>query len=225
MPLSVVGTSATYDNGGASWTTTTLTQPAGAASGDLSAICFSWYENANDTGLNLPTSHTERTNTIFSGSGSLESRLGLYTQDLSAAPGNLSVGRTTPGIFASVIWPIFRGSSALTFASLGAVQTSAGATSIAAPSVSGTAGQGLLAIYALSDPGSAHSQSEGMTLAVASPDNTNNCRIYYETLSATGATGTRTLTWTTSRDAAAVLMLIDGAGTGAANNILAWIRA
>lgn len=215
--LSEVGTDDSDDQGGASWTTTTLTKPSGVTTGDLLIIALMLYEFAADEAPVLPTGFTARSSVVVGGSGSTESILYIWTRVVDTTEGStFTVGRSSNAHFSSAGIFALRGSSALSVDSVTYGSPGSSVTSITAPSVSGTAGQGLVAIFALDDPptASSKSQTEGMTLAIATPENTGNFNGYFETLSATESTGTRELTWTTSRNAVGVSILVNGAGTG-----------
>jgi len=216
MALSQVSTGSSYNKSGDPWTTTALTKDAGTASGDVIVIGLSYYENASDTSPDAITGFTQRHNVVYGDSGVHESRLVVWTRDADGGEAStFTVGRASNDFYGSAFIATFRGSGTLTYASSSA-GSPATAEAITSPSMSGDALQGLLAIYAISDPVTNHSQTEGMTLAVTASTASNTGRIYYEDLAATEATGTRELTWTTAEKTVGIAMLLDGADVGAA---------
>jgi hypothetical protein len=215
MALSKVSTGASFDNGGSAWSTTDHTKDTGSAIGDLAVIVVSFYENG-DKNVNTPTGFTDQGSFVVGGTGTDESRLDVFTRVIDGTEGaTFTVSINGGSIFGTTQLLTIRGSSALSVASVTAGTAAAGVTSIAAPSVSGTDGQGLLAAYGIGDPAGTYTDPSGMTLGISEgTEATNTGRVYYETLTATGATGTRTLSWTNTRDAIGVSILVNGAGAG-----------
>ncbi len=224
MALSRVSTGQNYDNGGSTWVSTTLTVDSGTASGDFILIGIVWYANGADpvaNPSNAPTGQgtfTQRiTRQVVSGSGGTGTFLDLYTKVADGTEsGSYTVARAnSQNWYAHTFLLTLRGSSSLSWVSVSSANTGSSVTTIDAPSVSGTAGQGLLCLYTVSDPAGTYTPPSGMTLGIGlTTENTNSGRIYYKDLSSTGATGAQTLSWTTSRSTTAQSILIDGAGAG-----------
>lgn len=220
MSLSVVDSAISYDDAGTTWNSNAFTKTTGTASGDLALIPLSWYANSfNPDPLYLILTPTDfsvaQAQSTVSGSGSTGSYFNAYYRQCDGTEG-ASYTLTRNGgasMYGTGGLITFRGSSALTFVSCTAGSTGSSQTSLVAPSVSGTAGQGLICIYAITDPSTVNTGPSGMTQALAGAQNTNTLYVYYETLSATGATGTRTLVVNTARDYQAFSILVSGAET------------
>lgn len=222
MALSKIGPGVAYDNSGIAWSTANLTKDTGTAIGDLAIVAVSYYEN----GLpppDPPGGFTARASVALSGTydSGTASSLRVFTRVIDGSEGGtFDVNFVSGTTFATAMLLTLRGTSALSFASV-AAGTAANGTSIAAPSVTSASGQGLVAIYGLGDPGGTYTAPGGMTLGIApSPDSTNTGRLYFETPSA-GESGTRTLSFTNTRDAIGLSMLVNGAAAGGGLNIAA----
>lgn len=194
-----------------------LTWPGGLSADHVAVLLVSWFEGGSgggaNTTFNTPTDFTlQGTSVAIGGSGSSESRVAIYTKELTGSEsGNLAVS-FSGNSFANVIMDVYSGDGDLTIASVTA-GTPASGTTATAPSVAGTSGQGLIAGYGTSDP-TTMTTPTGMSAGQVGGQNTNTGRLFYETLSATGATGTRQSTLGTSRDNVGFSILIDDAGGG-----------
>ncbi len=183
----------------------------GTASGDVVLILVSWWEY-NGYGINTPTGFTLEGNFAIGGSSTQESRVTVFSRVIDGTEGASWSVSPTGAIYGSILSLTCRGSSALTVASVTA-GTPASSTTCTAPSVSGTSGQGLVAVMGVSDP-TTQTTPAGMTAGTVGPQNTNTGRFFFETLSSTGATGTRASTLGTSRDNGAFSVLLNGAAAG-----------
>jgi hypothetical protein len=211
MTISRVGTGASAElNPG---TSTTLNKPTGTGSGHVCVIEVSWFEGSGlDLGANTPTGFTLRGNLVIGGGGAAESRVAVFTRDCDGSePASWTVSLTGSS-FATWIADTYSGDGALTYASI-VTGTAASGTTCTSPSVAGTAGQGLICPMGTSDPTTMTTPS-GMAAGTAGLQNTNTCRLFYETLGSTGATGTRASTLGTSRENGGFSILLNDAGGG-----------
>jgi hypothetical protein len=212
MALSKVGSGASVE-----WINSTgtrnLTQDTGTAVGDFALVEISGFPNG--TTVSGPVGFTAVTPFIFDGSGLSQSTNYLFWRQIDGTEtvpyACTFTGGSNP--FGTAVLTTLRGDSALTFVSATNGTPSSGSTSAIAPSVSGTAGQGLIAAMATGDPTTMTTPS-GMAAGTAGLQNTNTCRTFFETLSATGATGTRTSTLGTSRSNGSISILLNGATAG-----------
>lgn len=221
MSLSKVGTGASDDQNGTSQTTRTLTKDSGLANGDLIIISVPYYEDSSNAVVTVSgTTWTDHGPAIlFEGTGTAESRLHIFSRVVDGSEGASFVASRTNQYFGTAMMVSLRGSSALSVASVNAGSPAAGVTSVSAPTVTLSATQGIVAIYGISDPPGTYTAPAGMTLGISeATDQSTTGRIYFESPAA-GATGTRTLSWTTSRDAIGVMLVIEGANVSAANNL------
>lgn len=214
MALSQVGTgdSEEFIN---STGTRNLTADAGVAVGDIVIVMVSAFPNGTTVGG--PVGFTAVTPFIFDGSGINQSTNYIFWRQIvggETAPYAVTfTGGSNP--FGTIVMMTLRGSSTLTFVSATNGTPSSGSTSAVAPSVSGTSGQGLVAAMATGDP-TTMTTPTGMTAGTVGLQNTNTGRLFFESLVATGATGTRTSTLGTSRSNGSISILLDGASAGAA---------
>lgn len=190
-----------------------LAWPTGVASGDLAVVAVSWYESSDYT-VSTPSGFTSRGSFVISGSGSTENRVHVFTKECDGTEsGNLQIV-ISGSTYATATLDVFDGTNTLTYASISTADTGSGSDATA-PSVSGTAGQGLVCFFALNDPpGTTNSDPSGMTLGANGTLTTNGVRTYYQDVTSTGATGTKTWDFTNTRDWAGLSMLIDGASAG-----------
>lgn len=194
-----------------------LTWPGGLSANHFAVISINWYENNNKYLSAAPTDFDLRNTSggdVYENQGgtSYESRVLVYTKSLAGTEsGDLTIS-FSGNVYATATLDVFAGDSDLTYASISSVSTGQSSDAVA-PSVSGTSGQGLVVVYALNDPpGTTNSAPAGMTLGSEQHDATMGSRTYYQTLSATEATGTRTWDFTDTEYWAAFSLLIDGAG-------------
>lgn len=217
MALSKIGTGASDDQAGTSQTTRTLTKDSGLANGDLIIAMVSYYEDSSNATLTAPTGATFTDHgpaILFEGTGTAESRLHIYSRVVDGTEGASFVFARTNQYFGTAMMCSLRGSSALSVASVTAGSAAAGVTSVAAPGVTITATQGIVCVYGISDPAGTYTGPAGMTLGISEATEASTTgRIYFQSPAA-GATGTRTLSWTTSRDAIGVMLVIEGANAG-----------
>lgn len=214
MALSKVGSGASYDNGGTIWTSTAHTKDTGTASGDLGIIGIAWYEQGFDTALNAITADVafvDQGTTVYNGSGGTESRLDIYTRAMTGTDGSAYTVSRSADMYATTQLLTLRGSSALSVVSVTVGTPGAGVTSVTAPSVSITSTQGIVCLFAVSDPAGTYTDPSGMTLGISEgSESTNSMRMYYES-PGSGTTGTRTLSWTNTRDAIGATIIVEGA--------------
>lgn len=212
MTWSIIGTPASYDNGGALWGTTNFTWPT-TASGDLAVVVVSYYENTGNNVWGTPSGFTSQVDSVVSGSGGTESRLRVYTKVCDGTEtGNLTVARSSGTAYATALFAVLRGASALSVAAAASV-TSADATSpISASTVTASSDEGIL--YALADDsGVAFTEDANVTVVKEGNANgTNSAGLYYEDLSATGTTTARSFSWSGSSTFIAATLRIAGVG-------------
>ena len=199
-----------------------LVWPASVTANDIAVVVASWYDNGTVdkspfTSLNSAgfTEQTVAGGLVLDTSGGIESRMAVFTKACAGTEtGNLNVSFGA-SVFGNVTLDVYQGDGDLTFNSISAANTGTGSDATA-PSVSGTAGQGLVAAYGLTDPpGTTNSGPSGMTLGSNATTNTNSARTYHQALSSTGATGVKTWDFTDTRDWGGLSILIDDAGGGA----------
>lgn len=190
-----------------------VTWPSGVTSDDLAVVVVQWFENGLDATVNTPTGFTQRTpagGAVITGSGSNEERVSIFTKECAGTEtGDLSV-TFVDAAGRAVTLDVFQGDGDLTFTSLSSMDTGS-SSDATAPSVTGTEGQGLLAIYALTDqPGTINSGPSGMTAGslANSPTVTGTSAVYYQDLTSSGATGTKTWDFTTTVNWGGHAMLI-----------------
>lgn len=196
-------------------TSSTIAWPTTAA-GDLAIVTFSYYENGGRT-VTTPTDFTQRLNAPYAGTPDTdtETRIVVFTKECTGSEsGNLTVA-CSDTVYAGITLDVYRGDGTLSYTSISSPDTGS-STDATAPSVSGTSGQLLLAIYAISDPpGTTNSGPSGMTIgADFSGGTTNSARNYYQVLSSTGATGSKTWDFTNTRAWGGASMLVTDSGGG-----------
>lgn len=218
-------TTGTLATEGAVSSTLSLTWPtSGITSSSFAVLTVNLFENNNNTDCNTPSGFTLQSTSggdVYSGSAAQESKTYVFTKECAGTESGGITITTTAGT--SLYWcatlDVYNGTNDLTFASISAVNLASGSTDASAPSVSGTAGQGLICVFNLSDPpGTTNSGPSGMTVGTdQTGGSTNSARNYYVDLSSTGATGTKTWDFTNTRDSASYSLLIDGASSTAPN--------
>lgn len=211
--LSVVGTPASYDNGGSVWNTTNFTWPT-VESGDLAVVLVSYYENTFDNAWNTPTGFTSQVDSVISGSGTGESRFRVFTKvaDGSEDGTSLTVSRTGFNAFATALFAVVRGAAALSVAAAPSVTAADGTSPIPASTVSASTDEGILYFLA-DDSGVAITEDAGVTLIKEGNANgANGGGVYYEDLSTTGTTTERSFSWSGSSTFMAATMRIAGVG-------------
>jgi hypothetical protein len=217
MALSKVGTGASDDAAGVSQTSRTLTKDSGLANGDLIIIGVPYYEDTSNAVLNAVTggTFTDHGATPFESIGTAtEARLHIFSRVVDGTE-DASFGVSRSAQFAGQAMMVsLRGSAPLSVVSVTVGSPVSGATSVTAPSVVVGSSQGIVAVFALGDPGGTYTPPATMTLGISEATEQSTVgRMFYESPSA-GASGVRTLSWTNSRTALGVMMLIEGANAG-----------
>lgn len=211
MSLSQVGSGDYDDNGGSTGLTRSVSKDTGTAVGDIALILASWYEgNRNVT--TLPSGFTAATSKIDNNSSSVQV---FYRVIDGTEPTTWSMTFSSV-VYANMILLTLRGDSALAFVSATASAYQSGTTATA-PSVTGTSGYGLIAAFGNSDP-TTMTTPGGMAAGTVGGQTTNTGRFFFETLSASGSTGTRVSTLGTSRDTVPISILVSGATSGSTTN-------
>ena len=221
--LAEVGSENCFDNSGAGWggSAQNIAVDGNVASGDLILTVLAYYENNSSDAPTTPSGHTERVASVVSGTGDTEGRLYAWTKVSDGMETVVPIERSGAADpwFGSACVIVFRGDSALSFVSATAGTPSSGVASIDAPSVSGTAGQGLILVYDLDNAVSTGFTEPMGTTAAATSTTTGTAamaHVAYDTLESTAATGAKTLSWTGGNDTAiGVSILVDGAESGA----------
>ena len=227
MAKSEVGTSAHLELNGATTNITsigTLAWPSGTQAGDIAYIAAMYYQQSGAFVVSTPSGFTligaksSIDNGGGGGTGVDTTVIQLFVKELSGAEsGALTIANDIGGytMYGNVILAVFRGDGALTHTSLNTLNCLDGSTDATAASVSGTAGQLLVSVYAVTDPpGTTNSNPSGMTLAHAGGTVTTTGAIFFQELSSSGATGDKTWDFTNTRDSGAWLALADDAGAG-----------
>lgn len=200
----------------------TIAWPASMASGYFAVLMCSFYENGGGVVSSTVTGFTNRlASTAYGGAGPNESRMLVWTRDCdSTETGNVTISTTGGNIYGTCALMVLSGAGALTYNGIGTIATGSSTTATAS-SVSGTAGQALVACFALGDPpGTTTSHPSGMTLGDEDTTSTeNSSRMYYEELTSTAATGSRAWVYTNSRDWGAILVTANDAGSPAATEL------
>lgn len=178
------------------------------AAGYGAALVVSWYSAGQS--INTPSGFTKRGSDITFGG----SKLSVFTRDCDGSEsGNVTIG-FTDNSYAGAVLTVLSGSGALTYAGIGSSSTGNSSDAVA-PSVASTAGQGVVAAYAVGDPpGTTNSGPSGWTLGDEQSITTNGARTYFKT--STGATGDATWDFTSTRDWAGIQILFNDAGAGGA---------
>jgi hypothetical protein len=190
-----------------------FTWPGSMAATDFATITVSWYSAGTIT-CATPSGFVEQSNIVVAGSGGSESKCAVFTRACDGAEtGNVIVTLSAP-TFAAGILDVYSGDSEMSLSSISSPDGGSG-TDATAPSVTGTSGYGLIAIYALTDPpGTTNSAPSGMTLGGdCTAAGTNAARTYWQALSSSGATGTKTWDFTDTRDWKGYsLLVVNGGG-------------
>ncbi len=209
MALSQVGAGAYDDNGGASGLSATLTKDSGTTVGDIALVLLSWYPGS------VSVSSFSGFTAAVSKQDDNGSSVQLYYRVIDGTEGS-SFSLTFGGyVYHDAILMTVRGSSALAFISATSASYTSGVTA-SAPSVSGSAGNGLVCAFGNSDP-TTMTTPAGMTAGTVGGQHTNTGRFFFETLSSSGSTGTRTSVLGTARDTVGISVLLSGASSGSGN--------
>jgi hypothetical protein len=209
-----VGAGSSDDAGGISQTTRSVTRVAGNA-GDFEIVSVYYYEDSNNAVMDTPAGFTDQGATVYADSGSQESRVHTFTRecDGSESAGAMSISRSAQ-FFGTAQYMRLRGDDTLSLAQYLAGTPVSSATTVDAPTVTLSDTQGLVSIFALSDPpGASYTGPSGMTLGASeSTESSNTGRMYFES-PASGATGVRTLSWSggSNRAAIGISLRIEGA--------------
>lgn len=221
MALAVQGTPDWFDSGGTLWNSNAMNDLA-LASGDFVLIGIAYYESNASQTWDTVTGFTNDGENLYSGSADVESYALAQYQELAGDIGAPTVSRSGQDVFGTACEIAFRGTNALTLDADGITYSSSGSgvTTIDAPSQSGSDGDALVCVFFLSDPPGTDTDPGTMTRVTGQPENTNNLHVFYEDLSATEATGTRTYSWTNSRDCIACSFLLNGASDPAGGGVV-----
>lgn len=169
-------------------TTGNITKPTGTASGDFGLILVSYYENGAT--LNTPSGWTSEGSLAFRGSSTTESRIAIFSRSMDGSEGANFTVDASGDIYGTAVCFVLRSSNgAITFgsATAGTPQTASPAI---APSVSGTITQALVCAFGFTSNKSVTTPA-GMTLGPDGGSIDESGQFFYEILAATGATGTR----------------------------------
>lgn len=215
MTISLLGTSTVELN---NQSTANLTWPGSITANSIAVITVANWKFGASVIPVTPSGFTERVNADIPNGN----RAAVYYKECTGSEsGSLAVSLSNAS-FAGWTLAVWDGTNDLTLDATNSAATLSTGTAddATAASVSGTTGQLLVGCYNLSDPpGTTNTDPSGMSAVVSSAFTTSSSRIYSQTLSSTGATGTKTWDYSNSRDYGAMLLLISEAGGGGTPNI------
>jgi trimeric autotransporter adhesin len=215
MTISLLGTSTVELN---NQSTANLTWPGSITANSIAVITVANWKFGASVIPVTPSGFTERVNADIPNGN----RAAVYYKECTGSEsGSLAVSLSNAS-FAGWTLAVWDGTNDLTLDTTNSASTLSTGTAddATAASVSGTTGQLLVGCYNLSDPpGTTNTDPSGMSAVVSSAFTTSSSRIYSQTLSSTGATGTKTWDYSNSRDYGAMLLLISEAGGGGTPNI------
>jgi len=193
--------------------------PASVTSNHVAVLVVSYFNAGNDGGapktINAPSDFTLRRSDVIDTYLSYASIVEVYTRDLAGTEsGNVSISFSGQ-VYANAVMTVLAGGGDLSFASISSPDTG-DSSDATAPSASGTAGQGLVAVFGIGDPpGTTNASPDGFTLADDATADTNGARIYFRTVTTDGATGAATWDFTNTRAWGGYSLLFNGAAAPA----------
>lgn len=211
----------------------TMTYPTVAA-GDIAYIIGAWYWEGSSLSTVTPaesgsvrpfTAAVAETSVDGGDGGTGTSNARIWYRELTGDESGNDVFVSVTGStahYANYVLVVFRGTGALTHVSINTANVIDNGTDATASSVSAADGQLLVGLYAISDPpGTTNAAPSGMSVGQDGVNTgANSCRIYYQDITSTGATGDKTWDFTNTRDSASWLMLANDAGEGGGGSIV-----